>query len=171
MQFIQKLEQLEKRFEELNQQMADPVVISDGEQYRKIAKARAEVEEVVGEFREWKSVEDSLSQARAMLEEKDLDLRAMAQEETTALEPRLAEIEDELKLLLLPKDPNDDKNVVLEIRAGTGGDEATLFAAEVFRMYTRFAETRGWNVEVTSASESAVGGLKEVIALICGNKV
>jgi peptide chain release factor 1 len=95
----------------------------------------------------------------------------MAQEEVTRLEPELARLEGEIKILLLPKDPNDDKNIVLEIRAGTGGDEATLFAAEVFRMYTRFAETRGWNVEVTSASESAVGGLKEVIALISGNKV
>ena len=171
MQFIQKLEQLEKRFEELNQQMADPAVISDGEQYRKIAKARAESEEVVAKFREWKSVENSLSQARAMLEEKDPDLRAMAEDETTALEPRLAEIEDELKLLLLPKDPNDEKNVVLEIRAGTGGDEATLFAGEIFRMYSRYAESQNWKMEITSSSDSSVGGLKEVIALVSGKKV
>src|SRR5579863_6431013 len=95
----------------------------------------------------------------------------MAQEEIARLEPELARLENDIKIMMLPKDPNDNKNIVLEIRAGTGGDEATLFAAEVFRMYTRFAETRGWNVEVTSASESAVGGLKEVIALISGNKV
>ena len=171
MQFIQKLEQLEKRFEALNGQMADPAVISDGDQYRKIAKSRAELEEVVGKFREWKSVEDSLSQARTMLEDKDPDLRAMAEEETIALEPRLGEIEDQLKLLLLPKDPNDEKNVVLEIRAGTGGDEATLFAGEIFRMYSRFAESQGWKMEITSSSDSSVGGLKEVIALVSGNKV
>src|SRR5215469_3706907 len=171
MQFIQKLEQLEKRFEELNQQMADPAVISDGEQYRKIAKARAELEEVVAKFREWKSVENRLSQARTMLEEKDPDLRAMAEEETIALEPRLTEIEDQLKLLLLPKDPNDEKNVVLEIRAGVGGDEASLFAAEIFRMYSRYAESQGWKMEITSNSDSSVGGLKEVIALVSGNKV
>jgi peptide chain release factor 1 len=106
-----------------------------------------------------------------MLNESDPELRAMAQEEVTKLEAQLARLEEELKILLLPKDPNDEKNVVLEIRAGTGGDEATLFAAEIFRMYSRFAETRRWNVEVTSSSESSVGGLKEVIALISGNKV
>ena len=106
-----------------------------------------------------------------MLTESDPELREMAQDEVARLEPQLAQMEQELKILLLPKDPNDEKNVVLEIRAGTGGDEATLFADEIFRMYSRFAETRGWKVEVTSASESAVGGLKEVIALISGNKV
>jgi peptide chain release factor 1 len=171
MQFVQKLEQLEKRFEDLNHQMADPAVISDGEQYRKIAKTRSELEEVVAKFREWKSVDDSLSQARGMLEEKDPELKALAEEETASLEPRLAQIEEDLKVLLLPKDPNDEKNVVLEIRAGTGGDEATLFAAEIFRMYSRYAETQSWKLEITSSSESSVGGLKEVIALVSGNKV
>ena len=106
-----------------------------------------------------------------MLQEPDPELRAMAEEEVARLEPELARIEEELKVLLLPKDPNDEKNVVLEIRAGTGGDEATLFAAEIFRMYSRYAETQGWKMEVTSTSESAVGGLKEVIALVSGNKV
>jgi len=106
-----------------------------------------------------------------MLNESDPDLRMMAQDEVLKLEPQMAQMEEDLKLLLLPKDPNDDKNVVLEIRAGTGGDEATLFAAEVFRMYTRFAETRHWKVEVTSSSESSVGGLKEVTALVNGNRV
>ncbi len=171
MQFVQKLEQLETRFEDLNRQMADPAVIGDADQYRKVAKTRSELEEVVAKFREWKDVDDSLSQARGMLEEKDPELRAMAEEEVARLEPELAAIEEELKLLLLPKDPNDDKNVVLEIRAGTGGDEATLFAAEIFRMYSRYAESQGWKMEVTSSSESAVGGLKEVIALVSGNKV
>ncbi len=171
MQFFEKLEQLEQRFEVLNQQMADPAVISDGDQYRKLAKTRSELEEVVSKFQEWKSVEDSLSQARSMLQEKDPELAAMAEEETTRLEPELAKIEDELKILLLPKDPNDEKNVVLEIRAGVGGDEATLFVAEIFRMYSRYAETQGWKMEITSSSESSVGGLKEVIALVSGNKV
>jgi peptide chain release factor 1 len=106
-----------------------------------------------------------------MLEDHDADLKAMAEEEVARLEPEMAHIEEELKVLLLPKDPLDDKNVVLEIRAGTGGDEATLFASEIFRMYSRYAETQGWRIEVTSASESAVGGLKEVIALVSGNKV
>jgi len=171
MQFVPKLEQLEKRFEELNQLMANNAVISDGEQYRKVSKERADLEETVGKYREWKSVEDSLSQARGMLHESDPELKAMAEEEVARLEPQLAALDNELKILLLPKDPNDEKNVVLEIRAGTGGDEATLFADEVFRMYSRYAETQGWKMEVTSSSESAVGGLKEVIALVSGNKV
>jgi peptide chain release factor 1 len=171
MQYRQKLDDIERRFEELTAQMADPAVINDPGQYRRIAKSHSELTEVVSKYREWKSTDGNLAQARQMLHESDADLRAMAEEEVLQLEPRLAEIEQELKLLLLPKDPNDEKNVVLEIRAGTGGDEATLFAAEVFRMYTRFAESRRWNVEVTSASESGVGGLKEVIALVSGDKV
>ena len=171
MQFAPKLEQLEKRFEELNRLMSDPAVISDGDRYRKVSKERADLEETVGKFREWKSVEDSLSQARGMLSEKDPELKAMAEEEVARLQPELEAIEQQLKILLLPKDPNDEKNVVLEIRAGTGGDEATLFADEVFRMYSRYAETQGWKMEVTSSSDSAVGGLKEVIALVSGNKV
>jgi peptide chain release factor 1 len=171
MQFVPKLEQLEKRFEELNQLMANNAVISDGEQYRKVSKERADLEETVGKYREWKSIEDSLSQARGMLHESDSELKAMAEEEVARLEPQLAALDNQLTILLLPKDPNDEKNVVLEIRAGTGGDEATLFADEVFRMYSRYAESQGWKMEVTSSSESAVGGLKEVIALVSGNKV
>ncbi len=171
MQFVPKLEQLEKRFDELTSQTADPAVISDAGEYRKITKARSEIEEAVAKFREWKKLEDSLQQAGAMLQEPDAELRAMAQQEVAQLEPEKRKIEDQLKVLLLPKDPNDERNVVLEIRAGTGGDEATLFAAEIFRMYTRYGETQGWKFEVTSSSESAVGGLKEVIALVSGNKV
>src|SRR6185312_13381030 len=111
-----------------NQLMADPAVISDGDQYRKVAKERADLDETVGKFREWKDVEDSLSQARGMLHESDPELKAMAEEEVARLQPAIEELEKQIKILLLPKDPNDEKNVVLEIRAGTGGDEATLFA-------------------------------------------
>jgi len=171
MQFHEKLDQLEKRFEELTRQMADPAVISDSDQYRKITKAQSELSEVVAKYRQWKKAADSLAQARAMVDEKDPDLREMAQDEILHLEPEMKQIEEDLKILLLPKDPLDEKNVVLEIRAGTGGDEATLFAAEIFRMYTRYAELQGWKIEVTSASESGVGGLKEVIALVSGQKV
>src|SRR3954452_5344072 len=171
MQFNQKLDQLEKRFEELTAQMADPAVIADSDQYRKVTKAQSELSEVVAKYREWKRASDSLAQARGMLQEKDSDLRAMAEADVLELEPALTQIEEYLKILLLPKDPNDEKNVVLEIRAGTGGDEATLFAAEVFRMYARYAESQNWKIEVTSQSESVVGGLKEVIALVSGNKV
>src|SRR5271169_4563013 len=151
--------------------MADPALINDPAQYRKVAKAQRDMQEVVHKYREWKTADRNLKEARAMMAEPDADMRAMAQDEILKMEPQLEQIEQDLKLLLLPKDPNDDKNVVLEIRAGTGGDEATLFADEIFRMYSRFAETRHWKVEVTSASPSAVGGLKEVIALISGTKV
>jgi peptide chain release factor 1 len=171
MQYQQKLDDVERRFMDLEAQMADPAVISDSEKYRKVTKAQSEIGEIVAKYREWKVAQGNLQQARAMLQESDPDLKAMAQEEIAQMEPQLAKYEEELKVLMLPKDPNDEKDVVLEIRAGTGGDEATLFADEIFRMYSRFAETRHWKVEVTSTSESAVGGLKEVIALISGNKV
>src|SRR3982751_5430348 len=171
MQFNQKLDQLEKRFEQLTRQMADPAVISDSDQYRKVTKAQSELSEVVAKYRQWKKAADSLAQARGMMEEKDPELREMAQDEILHLEPEMKQIEEDLKILLLPKDPLDEKNVVLEIRAGAGGDEATLFAGEIYRMYARYAELQGWKMEVTSASESPVGGLKEVIALVSGQKV
>jgi len=171
MQYAHKLDQLEKHFEELTAQMADPAVIADGEQYRKVSKAHSDLSEVVGKYREYREATNQLAQAKAMLDESDPDMRELATLEIERLEPTLTQMEDDLKVLLLPKDPLDDKDVVLEIRAGTGGDEASLFAAEVFRMYTRYAETHRWKVEVTSVSESAVGGLKEVLALVSGHKV
>jgi peptide chain release factor 1 len=171
MLFTQKLDRLETRFDELNGQMADAAVIADAELYRKVSKEHNSLAEVVGKYREWKKVQEELAQARPMLRDSDPGMREMAEEEVARLEPERGRIEEELTILLLPKDPNDEKNVVLEIRAGTGGDEATLFAAEIFRMYSRFAESLGWRVEVTSSSESPVGGLKEVIALVSGHNV
>ena len=171
MQFVPKLQQIEVRFEDLERQLANPELIADAAEYRKAAKARSDISEVVEKYREWKKADSELSQARGMLQEQDPELREMAVEEAARLEPELLRIEQEIKVLLLPKDPNDEKNVVLEIRAGTGGDEATLFAAEIFRMYSRYAESQRWRIEVTSASESAAGGLKEVIALVNGDKV
>src|ERR1700728_3798997 len=168
---FERLEQTEARYEALGRQLADPEVLGDHAQYQKIAKQHRELEGIVEKFREYQQVKTGIADARAMLNESDPEIRAMAQDELTQLEAREPQLEEDLKLLLLPKDPLDEKNVVLEIRAGTGGDEASLFAAEVFRMYTRYAESQRWRVEVTSASESAVGGLKEVIALISGNKV
>ncbi len=170
MQFSERLEETEKRFEDLTRQLSDGFT-SDADQYRKAAKSRSDLEEVVMKYRQYKDLADDLAQARSMLAENDPDLRQMAEEEVARLTPRLEAVESELKVLLLPRDPNDEKNVVLEIRAGTGGDEATLFAAEIFRMYTRYAETQHWKIEITSESESAVGGLKEVIALVSGDKV
>jgi peptide chain release factor 1 len=171
MQFAGRLDQIELRFEDVTRQLADPAVIGDSEQYRKAAKAHSELSEVVSKYREWKHVSSALEQARGMMSDSDPEMREMANAEIVGMEPRLAQIEEELKILLLPKDPNDEKNVVLEIRAGAGGDEATLFAAEVFRMYSRYAESQRWRVELTSMSESPVGGLKEVIALVSGERV
>ena len=171
MQYQQKLDDIERQFDTLTAQMADPEVISDSDKYRKVTKSQSSLSDLVTKYREWKAADSNLRQARAMLQETDPDLRSMAQAEVAELEPQVTKIEDELKVLLLPKDPNDERDVVLEIRAGTGGDEATLFAAEMFRMYSRFAEVRRWTVEVTSSSESAVGGLKEVTALISGRRV
>jgi peptide chain release factor 1 len=168
---FERLEQTEARFNDLSRQMADPAVLSDHEKYQKIAKQHRDLEPVVDKFREYRQVRTGIADARAMLAESDPDIRAMAQDELTTLEAREPQIEEDLKLLLLPKDPNDEKNVVLEIRAGTGGDEASLFVAEVFRMYGRFAEQHRWRVEVLSSSESSVGGLKEVIAIIEGDRV
>jgi peptide chain release factor 1 len=171
MEYVRKLDEIEARFDELTRQMADPKVISDPERYRAAAKSHRELEEVVAAYREWKKTRRNLEDARLMLAEADDELRALAADEVQRLEPELTRLEERLKVLLLPKDPNDEKNVVLEIRAGTGGDEATLFAAEIFRMYSRYAESQGWKVEISSASESAIGGFKEVIALINGDKV
>jgi peptide chain release factor 1 len=171
MEFTRQLEDVEKRFESLTAQMADPAIINDPEQYRKTAKAHRDLEELVTAYREYKKVIEDLEGARLMADEKDPDLKAMADEEIARLEPLESEYVERLKILLLPKDPNDEKNVLLEIRAGAGGDEASLFAAEVFRMYTRYAEANRWKVDVTSMSESGAGGAKEILALINGDKV
>ena len=169
---FERLDQIEARYEELTQALASPEIINDSAKYQKTAKAHSEISDVVEKYREYKDLKKGIADSRAMLaEEKDPEMRAYAQEELDKLEARVGGVEEELKVLLLPKDPNDEKDVILEIRAGTGGDEATLFAAELFRMYTRFAETQGWKVEVLSTSDSAVGGLKEVIAMIQGQRV
>ena len=168
---FERLEQIETRYEELGSQLADPEIISDQPRYQKTAKQHRDLEPVVEKFRQYRQVTNGIADARAMLEESDPDIRAMAEEELAQLEEREPKLEEELKLLLLPKDPNDEKNVIVEIRAGTGGDEASLFAAEMFRMYSRFAEQHRWKVEVLSTSESSVGGLKEVTAIFEGDKV
>src|SRR5258707_855780 len=169
---FERLNQIEARYEELTNALASPDTVHDSARYQKTAKAHAEVAPIVEKYREYKDLTKGIADSKAMLaDEKDADMRAYAQDELTQLESRVGAVEEELKVLLLPKDPNDEKNVILEIRAGTGGDEATLFAAEIFRMYTRYAETQRWKVEVLSASESSAGGLKEVIAIIEGNRV
>lgn len=169
---FERLDQIEARYDELTQALASPEIIGDSAKYQKTAKAHAELSEMVEKYREYKDLKKGIAESRALLaDEKDPEMRTYAEEELASLEGRVGKVEEELKLLLLPKDPNDEKDVILEIRAGTGGDEATLFADEMFRMYSRYAEMQGWKVEVLSTSESSVGGLKEVIAIIEGNKV
>ncbi len=169
---FERLNQIEAKCDELTKALSSPEIISDSSRYQKTAKAHSEVAEIVEKYREFKDLRRGVDESKAMIaEESDAEMRAYAQEELTQLEERLARTEAELKVLLVPKDPNDEKNVVLEIRAGTGGDEATLFASEMFRMYSRYAETQRWKVEVLSTSESGVGGLKEVIAIIEGKGV
>ncbi len=168
---LDRLEQIENRYEDLGRQLADPLLVTDQQKYHKTAKAHRDLEAVVGKYRELKQAQQGIADATSMLNESDPELAAMAQEELTRLEEQAAVLEEEIKVMLLPKDPNDEKNVILEIRAGTGGDEASLFVAEVFRMYSRFAEQHRWKVEILSQSDSGVGGLKEVIAIIEGKRV
>ena len=167
-----KLDQLGARYDELTQQLSTAEVVSDSARFQKIAKQHAELEEIVAKHREFKQIEKDLAGARQMLlEADDPEMKQLAQEEEKQLAARKEIVERELKVLLLPRDPNDEKSVILEIRAGTGGDEAALFAAELFRMYSRYAETQGWKVEVLESSPSSLGGLKEIVAAIQGHKV
>src|SRR6202140_480992 len=169
---FERLDQTEARYEELTNALASPDIVNDSAKYQKTAKAHAEIAPMVEKYREYQDRTKGIAESKALLaDEKDPEMRAYAQEELTQLEGRVKAVEEELKVLLIPKDPNDEKNIILEIRAGTGGDEATLFVAEVFRMYNRYAETQKWKVEVLSTSELGVGGLKEVIALIEGDRV
>ena len=166
---FERLEMMEAKYEELTQALASPDIANDSARYQKTAKAHAELTPLVQKYREYRDSMHGIKDSRQMVaEETDPEMKAYAQQELHELEQRVAAIEEELKVLLLPKDPNDDKNIIVEIRAGTGGDEASLFAAELFRMYNRYAETQRWKVEVLSSSESGVGGLKEVIAIIEG---
>jgi len=169
---FEKLDHIESKYEELTQQLTSPEVHNDSARFQKLAKTHAEMAEMVAKFREWKEIEKGLQGAKQMLvETEDAELKQMAHDEEHALETRREIVERELKLLLIPKDPNDEKNVIVEIRAGTGGDEASLFAGELFRMYSRYAESQGWKVEVLESSASSIGGTKEIVAAIQGNKV
>jgi peptide chain release factor 1 len=173
MHFLEKLAEIETRYEELTDKLGKAETLADPAVYQKTAKAQAELSEVVEKYRNWKVIHQSLSETKALMEESssDPEMKALVHEELSELEKRQEQVEQDLKILLLPRDPNDEKNVVLEIRAGTGGDEATLFAQEIFRMYSRYAESQRWRVEVLSTSLSGIGGLKEVIALVEGQKV
>jgi len=172
MTMLNKLESIEERYEDLTRQLSDHELLSDQVKYTRVAKQHRELEEIVSKYREFKSLDRGIAETKQLLEsEEDAEMVNLARTELDELEQRVATVEAELKFLLLPKDPNDEKNVILEIRAGTGGDEATLFAAEIMRMYSRYAERQGWRVQVLDASESGIGGVKEAILLIEGNRV
>ncbi len=169
---FQKLDQIESKYEDLTQQISSAEVLADSSRYQKLARTHAELGEMVEKYREWKEIEKGLLGTQQMLmEAEDAEMKQLAHDEQRLLEERKRNVERELKLLLLPRDPNDDKNIILEIRAGTGGEEAALFAAELFRMYSRYAESQGWRVEVMDSSYAAAGGLKEIVAGVQGKKV
>jgi peptide chain release factor 1 len=167
-----KLDQLVTRYDEMTQQLSTAELVSDSSRFQKVAKQHAELEQIVAKHREFKQIEKDFAGAHQMfLEADDAEMKQLAHDEEKQLAARKEIVERELKLLLLPKDPLDEKSVIVEIRAGTGGDEAALFAGELFRMYSRYAETLGWKVEVLESSPSSLGGLKEIVAAIQGHKV
>lgn len=170
---LEKLEQIEKNYEELTAQISSPEIMSDMKAYAKTMKQHRSLEEIVTKYRDVKRMNEELAGAKELLDAAgdDEEMREMAQMEIGELETNLVKGEEDLKILLIPKDPNDEKNVILEIRAGTGGDEATLFAAEVLRMYARYAERQGWKMEIMDAADTGVGGLKEAFAMIEGDRV
>jgi peptide chain release factor 1 len=166
-----KLDDLERKFEDLSHRITDPSIIQNNTLYQKLTRERAGLIPLVEAYGRYKRTLKELEDNRHLLNESDDEIRKMAKEELARLEPEKLKLEQELKILLLPKDPNDEKNIFLEVRAGTGGDEAALFAAELFRMYTRYAETKGWRVEIMDTNPSDLGGFKEVIAQISGTNV
>jgi len=168
---LQKIEELERRYEELEALLSDPVVLGNQVEFRRLSKEHYDLTALVAAYREHRKIVAEMEANRELLAEPDPEIREMAEAELKELEQRRNALEEEIKLLLLPKDPNDDRSVILEIRAGTGGEEAALFAGDLFRMYSRFAESNRWKVEVISASESDLGGFKEIIALVEGQGV
>jgi len=168
---LRKLESIEQRFEELTAQLSDPAVSSSGERLRKVTKERASLEPTVAALQSYRRTLKEIADNEALLAEKDAELREMAKEELAALRPLVGPAEEQLKLFLVPRDPNDEKDVILEIRAGAGGDEAGLFAAELLRMYLRYAERRGWRCEVVDTSAGSLGGVKEAVVNISGDAV
>ena len=167
----QRLERVHERHEEIERLLADPEVIADQSRFRELSQEYARTEELVARFDAWRQARADLASAREMLDEGDADMRALAEEEVRATETRIAELEAELQRLLLPRDPRDSADVYLEIRAGTGGDEAALFAGDLYRMYARYAERKGWDVQILSAHEGEHGGYKELIARVSGRGV
>ena len=170
-QVSEKLKSMEARYEDLMLMVSDPAIQADQAAFRTHSKALVELQQVVEPYREWLALDRQLAENRELAQSDDAEMAALSKEEIPGLEARLAALEATIRLLLVPRDPNDDRNIVLEIRAGTGGDEAALFAADLFRMYSRYAERQGWKVDALSMSENGIGGLKEVVASVEGRGV
>jgi peptide chain release factor 1 len=169
---FEKLREIEARYDELEREMADPEIIADQPRYKKVTKAHSDLEDIVARYRELKKVMGEIQSTREMLRDKlDSELRELAEAELASLEEDKSSLEEKLKVLLLPSDPLDEKNVIMEIRAGTGGDEAALFAGDLFRMYSRYAERNGWQIESMSSNPTELGGFKEAIVMISGDRV
>ena len=168
---LNKLEKIKERHEEISAELADPDVINNQNEFTKLSKEYAQLEPIVSKFNEYLHAEENLATAKEMVDDQDEEMKIMAQEEIRNCEQQIENLQIELQTLLLPKDPHDESNVFLEIRAGTGGDEAAIFAGDLFRMYSRYAENKGWKVEVINHSEGDHGGYKEIIAKINGNEV
>ena len=167
-----RLEDLVLRFQEIQDELSDPMVVSDQNRFRKLMKEQTDLAEIVGAYKEYKAAKEGIEESLALLdEESDEEMRELVKEELNACRATVEAKEQELKILLLPKDPNDSKNVIVEIRGGTGGDEAALFAGDLMRMYTKYIESKGWKYEITSFSEGVVGGYKEVILKVTGDSV
>ena len=171
MSMFEKLDEVEKRYEELVRLLADPRVLANPREMQKLARERAEISKLVDTYRLYKKVDEEIQESRALLLESDEEMRELAKSELQALKERQTALEQEIRVLLLPKDPRDEKNIFLEIRAGTGGEEAALFAADLFRMYAKYAEMNRWRVEVMSQNPTGLGGFKEIIALVEGKGV
>ena len=168
---IDKLRAIEEKYESLTSQLSDPSVTSNPKELQRISKEQAELEPIVAKIREYMKVLNDMKEAEDVLKDGDPDLRELAKEELAELKERIPTLEEELKIMLLPRDKRDERNVILEIRAGTGGDEAALFAADLFRMYTKYAESKGWKVEVIDSNPTGIGGYKEIMASISGRGV
>lgn len=168
----EKLDKLEANYQKLNTKLSDPEVINDSDKYQKLLKKHAKLKKIVDKYKEYKEAKAGIEEAKEMMElDDDPEMQALFEEEIAELEPKKERLEERLPIMLLPDDPNDEKNVIVEIRAGAGGDEAALFAADLYRMYTRYAEGKGWRVEIMSANESGSGGFKEIIFTIEGTDI
>ncbi|QHS23579.1 peptide chain release factor 1 [Virgibacillus sp. MSP4-1] len=167
---LEKLQSIEDRYDKLNEMLSDPEVINDTKKLREYSKEQADLQEIVEKYRRYKEVKDELTDAKAMLDDQlDDDMQDMVKEEISELTTEQEELEETMKVLLIPKDPNDEKNVIMEVRGAAGGDEAALFAGDLFRMYSRYAESKGWKIDVIESHESDVGGFKEIIFMVNGN--